>query len=235
MCHADQQARATAKKKTPALPAGVVVGPSCEHPNGVQAKARLQIRGGVGIDVANHVEVVVVNVDHFDRFPIFQSVGHGVPDDGFFVKVNRALVVSVVQLCWSNQRIEPGRVDVIRDFLFDDANVVSLLFPKQWDTTFDGPRCFESVHHFVIAWRIECHNRATRSRGAENRYSVVPFLLPKLLFLFVLVIGTHWHGESKEADVVPVIHSVAAGRRDCQRRERPQSDIANNPMGAGAG
>ena len=49
------------------------------------------------------MEVIVIDVDYFDRFTIFQRVWNGIADDRFFVEVDRALVVGMVQLSRSYQ------------------------------------------------------------------------------------------------------------------------------------
>lgn len=63
----------------------------------------LEVRCRVRLDVTNHVEVVVVNVDDLNRFAVTQRVRNGVADDGRLVEVDRALVVCVVQLGWTDQ------------------------------------------------------------------------------------------------------------------------------------
>ena len=65
---------------------------------------------GVGTDVwiAAHVEVIMVDVDHFRRFFVFQRVGNWPTVDGSFAEVDRALVVSMMQLRHSDQRMKRG-------------------------------------------------------------------------------------------------------------------------------
>ena len=55
------------------------------------------------IDVANHVEVIVVDVDDFNRVFIQSCVWDWPASNGTLGEVNGALVVSVVQLCWSDE------------------------------------------------------------------------------------------------------------------------------------
>ena len=96
----------------------------------VATRVGLQVWSRVRLGVTHHVEVVMVNVDNFDCFPIVKRVRYWISDRRSLVEVDRALVVSVVQLSRADQRIEPWRVNVIGDLLFDDANAVSLGFPK---------------------------------------------------------------------------------------------------------
>ena len=57
-----------------------------------------------GIWIADQVEVVVVNVDHFHRFFIHQRVWHRPSNPYDLVIVDRALVMRVMQLGRANQR-----------------------------------------------------------------------------------------------------------------------------------
>ena len=73
------------------------------------------------------MEVVMVNVDHFDRVPVMQCVRNGISDDRFLVEVDRALVVGVVQLCRTDQRIETWWVNVICDFFLMETYMYVLI------------------------------------------------------------------------------------------------------------
>ena len=72
----------------------------------------------------------MIDVNRLDRFAVIQGVRDRVTDDYFFAEVNRALVVCVVKLSWPNQMLEAWWIDVICNLLFDNADVVTLRFPK---------------------------------------------------------------------------------------------------------
>lgn len=56
----------------------------------------VMIAGHSHIDVTDHVEVVVVDVDDFDRILVLECVGNWPADNFSLSKVDRALVVDVV-------------------------------------------------------------------------------------------------------------------------------------------
>ena len=80
---------------------------------------RLKVWRRIRFYVANHVEVVMVDVDYFDHFIVVQRVGHWESDNRSLAAVNRALVVSVMQLSRADQRIESRWVDVVSDLFFE--------------------------------------------------------------------------------------------------------------------
>ncbi len=54
-----------------------------------------------------------------------------------FRVVDRALVVAVMELSRSDQRIDARRIDVVGDFLFHDPHVVALSVMQQRQTALD--------------------------------------------------------------------------------------------------
>ena len=82
---------------------------------------------GATVDIANDVQVVVVDVDYFNFFDVFQRMRHWPSFADRLREVNRAFVMSVVELSRSNQRIYSRRINVVSDQIFDDPNVVSFL------------------------------------------------------------------------------------------------------------
>ena len=87
------------------------------------------------IDVANHMEVIVVDVDNFNRVVVDQSVWEGPADNASFGVIDCAFVVSVVQLSGSDKRNDSRRIDVVGDFFLDHGHIVSLNLVQEWDTT----------------------------------------------------------------------------------------------------
>ena len=114
------------------------------------------------INVADHVEVVVVDVDNFDRVLINQRVGERPTDNLSFGVVNRALVVSMVQLSRSDQGNNSWRIDVVRDLFLDHRHVVSLDFVHKWQSTLHFVGSFHRPPDFVVTGLIQGDRRAPR-------------------------------------------------------------------------
>ena len=139
-----------------------------------------------GIGITAHVEVVMVDVDDFHTFFIFQGVWNWPTVDRTLFEVNGALVVSMVQLSEPNQRNEPWIVNVVSNLLFDDADLVPLLFVEQGNSTADRTSTLESVDDFVIARWIDRSHRTATSQRTHDRNTCVSLVNVKLDFLAVL-------------------------------------------------
>ena len=137
------------------------------------------------VRIAGHVEVVVVNVDDFNRVLINKCVRRWVANDLAIRVVDRALVVSVTQLSWTDQRINSWRIDVVSDLLFDDLNVVPLMLIQEWYATLNRISPLESTHDFVIARRIQSNHFAASHRS-KNWNTCVTLGDVKLVFLNLL-------------------------------------------------
>ena len=102
----------------------------------------LKVRRRVRFDVADHMEVIMVDVDDLDDFAIIQRVRNRITNDRPLAAINRALVVSVMQLRWADQRIKPRWIDVVGDPFLDDANVVALTLEQEWHAALNGTSLF---------------------------------------------------------------------------------------------
>ena len=60
----------------------------------------LKIRAGPSVDIADHVEVTLVDVDHLDGIFVGQCMWYRPSDARLFAVVHCALVMDVVQLRW---------------------------------------------------------------------------------------------------------------------------------------
>lgn len=92
-----------------------------------------QINGSVGntvaiLHVTDHVQVVMVNVEDFDRI-VSRGVRNGPTVAGNFFKIDTAFVVSMVLLRWSDEGIDARRIDIISDLFFRNLYVVTLSLP----------------------------------------------------------------------------------------------------------
>src|SRR5262245_59274080 len=100
--------------------------------------ACLVLSTNAGVDLAANLDVVVVDVDHFLRVLVFQRVRNRPTHNGGFRIVHGALVVGVMQLGGTDCRNESRRINIVRDLLLHDANVVSLPLVQHRQTAFDG-------------------------------------------------------------------------------------------------
>ena len=116
-----------------------------------------------GIRVTHHVQVIVVNIDDFDGVLIDEAMRNRPGDVGGFAEINCAFEVSVMQLCGSNQRVEPGWIDIVCNEFFDDSHVIAVLFIEEGDTTFGRAGSFQGSHDFVITWHVQ--GACWRTRG----------------------------------------------------------------------
>ena len=119
------------------------------------------------VGIASHVEVVVVNVDDFYRIFVDRCMRRWPADDLLFGVVDRALVVCVVQLGWTNQRIHTWWIDVVSDRLLDHLHVVALNLVKERKATLNRIGSLKRPPDFVVAGRIKCQ-LVTRGGGAKN-------------------------------------------------------------------
>jgi hypothetical protein len=150
------------------------------------------------------VQVVVVDVDHFDRLFVFESVRHGPTVDGPLFKVDRALVVSMVQLSHADKRDEPRWIDVIGDLALHDLNVVPLFFVEERNAAANRSGFFQSLHDFVVAWRIKSDYRSTCSDRTHDRDAFVPLMVVEFELFLILEIRTDRNWNSKRAKVDPI-------------------------------
>ena len=77
----------------------------------------LELRVRTGVDVADHVQVVMVDVDDFFGLFVPQRVRHGPADAANVFVVDRAFVVSVMLLRRADERIHARRIDVVGDLV----------------------------------------------------------------------------------------------------------------------
>ena len=68
----------------------------------------LELRVAARVDVAHHVQVVMVDVDHFLGVFVAQRVRHRPADAADVFVVDRALVMSVMLLSRADERIMRG-------------------------------------------------------------------------------------------------------------------------------
>src|SRR5690606_32186744 len=171
----------------------------------------LQVGRGIRFDVAYHMEVIMVDVDHFNHLAVVQGMRNRITDDRLLAAVDRALVVSVVQLSRSDQWVEPRRVDVVSDLFLDDPHVVALLLIQEWYAALNGACALQSLNHFVIARRIQRHHGATGGRRSENRHAIIALVIPELLFLAMLVIRAYRNRNAKDTKTRALLDAQATG------------------------
>jgi hypothetical protein len=114
------------------------------------------------VHVTNLMQVVVIDVQHFDRFVILQSMRDRIAHDLSLGEVDRALVVNVVQLNGADQWQHSWLVNVVSDLLFDDADVATLDFVQERYAALQGADSLQSRHNFMIRWWV--HRRRWGSR-----------------------------------------------------------------------
>src|SRR5690606_18905024 len=83
--------------------------------------------------------------NHFNHLAVVQGMRNRITDDRLFAAVDRTLIVSVVQLSRSDQRVEPRRIDVIRDLFLDDPHVIALLLIQERHTALHRPSTFQRL------------------------------------------------------------------------------------------
>jgi hypothetical protein len=59
------------------------------------------------------VEVIMIDINDFLAVLVNESVRNGPPNTFHFLKVNRALVISVMQLSRTNKWVVPRRINII--------------------------------------------------------------------------------------------------------------------------
>jgi len=148
------------------------------------------------VRITGHVEVVVVDVEYFYRVLVHQCVRCWVTNDLAICVVNRALVVSVVQLCRTDQRIHARWIDVVSDLFLDDLNVVTLMLKEERHTTLNRVSSLKRPHDFVVTRRIQGDNFAA-GRWAENRNACVTFFDVESVFLNLLEV---WRNRDRNAE-----------------------------------
>ena len=122
------------------------------------------IAGGPQIDIADHVEVVVVDVDDFHGVFIFQGVRDRPTDNLLFGKVDRAFVMGMVQLSRSNQRNDSRRINVISNLFSDNRDIVTLRFVQERKAALNGTWHAQAPtrlrRHWEDPMRLQDHPRS---------------------------------------------------------------------------
>ncbi len=172
------------------------------------------------VQIPDHVEVIMIDIDDFDFFGFFERVRNRPADTDPFVEVHDAFVASMVQLDGTDQRHNARRIDKVGDLFLDDADVVALDFLGERDATANRASLFERPHDFVIAWRVECLGRSARGDGAEDRSAIIALVHVVFPFWLVLVERTQWNWNGQGAEVGPLrCHPEAAGVSQCPDRQ----------------
>ena len=134
------------------------------------------------VRVACHMEVVVIDVDHFSRVLVLKRVRERPANNFAFGKVGRDLEVHVVQLGWSKQRINSWWIDVVSDLFFHEANVVTLCLVKEWHSALNATCSLQCPPAFVIAREIHRLDGPTGLKRSQNWNASVPFVNVKFVF-----------------------------------------------------
>src|SRR6476646_7154927 len=111
---------------------------------------------------------------------------HRPTDAAYVFVVDRAFVVSVMLLRGPDEWVNPRRIHIIGNQLLDDPHVVAIALPHTGYATFDRVNFLKRPHNFVVARRIKRNWRAARGNRTQNGHTLVPFVLPILVFLFIL-------------------------------------------------
>ena len=109
----------------------------------------------------------MVNVDDFYSIFVDQCMWRWPANDLLFCVVDRALVVSVVQLGWTNQRIHTWWIDVVSDRLLDHLRIIALSLVEERKAALNRIGSLKRPPDFVVAGRVESQ-LVTRSSGAKN-------------------------------------------------------------------
>lgn len=141
------------------------------------------------VNVSDHVKVVVVDVDDFHRIFVFQSMRNRPAYNFPFGEIDRAFVVSVVQLSGSYQRDDSRRIDVVGDLVDHHRYVVTLCFVEKRDSTLHWVGTLKRPPDLVLTGRIQGFHRAARRDGAENWHTSISLMNMELVFPFLLLIG----------------------------------------------
>ncbi len=179
------------------------------------------------IKVANHVEVIVVNIDNFFGVPVKECVWYRPANPTNILVIDRAAIVGVMLLSWSDERVMPRRIHVVSNFAFYDPNVVPIAFPQERYATFNGLGLFERDHDFVVTWGVERYGWSAGSDWSQNRYAIVPLFEPKLLFFQILEVWTYRDGHSQEVEA----HSKVGEAPSTASRRQSQEDEPNKKVG----
>lgn len=142
-----------ARKKNLRQKSQVLVFWNCS--NVLKASLDLVRRVIAGIHVTHHMQVIVVDIDDFDGVLVDEAMRNRPGDVDGFAEIDRAFEVSVVQLRGSNQRVEPGWVDIICNEFFDDPHVIAVLFIEEGHAAFGRAGSFQGSHDFVITWHVQ--------------------------------------------------------------------------------
>src|SRR4051812_37731849 len=142
--------------------------------------AQLELRVAAGVDVSDHVQVVMVDVDDFFGLFIAKRVWHGPADAANVFVINRALVMSMVVLSGANERIHAWRVDVVSNLAFYDSHMVAIAFPHAGNTALDRVHFFEGTDDFVVTRWIQRDWRTAGGDRSQDWHAIVPFVFPVL-------------------------------------------------------
>ena len=151
------------------------------------------------IDIANHVEVVVVDVEDFDGILIHQGVWERPAHDFSLCVVDSTLVVSVVKLSRTDQRNHARRINVVSDLLFNDRDVVSLSLVQERNAALYSVGSLHSPPDFVIAWRIQSFDGSAGCEWPHDGHSCVALVNVELVLVHFLLVWGYWDGNTKDS------------------------------------
>ena len=134
------------------------------------------------IDIAHHVEVVVIDVNDFLDFLVHKRVWEGPADNSSLGEVNLAAVMRVVQLSRTDQRHDARRINIVGDLLFDDANVVALRLVQEREASLDRSSSLQGPPYFVVRRRIQRDGRTARRKRTQDRYASIALMHVKTIF-----------------------------------------------------
>ena len=99
----------------------------------------------------------------------------------------------MVQSSWSDERIDFALVQTVDNLFYDDTNVVSLSFLKERKATGDVVR--KCANHLVVTGVVDTEDGSILAfNRIQNRYTVVPFVFPQLVFDSLYLVSADGHG-----------------------------------------
>lgn len=165
-------------------------------------------RSWARVNIPNHVQVVVIDVDNFDFFWFVECVWDWPTYTSLLIKVDDALVVGMVELSRANEWIDSWGIDVVSDLFLDDANVVTLCLFEEWHPAANWSSFLERSHDFVIARCVESLNRTAGCDWTKNRYTVIILVHVILVFRFVLEIRAHRNRNCERPEIRSLAHDA---------------------------
>ena len=152
----------------------------------------MSTRGSV-VEITDLVEVVVVDIKYLNGVFVLKRVRYRPTDNLSLREINGAFVVSVMQLDGANQWNNPWRIDVVSDLFFNDRNVVTLRFVKEWETTLDRACSLECPPDFIVRWRVEGNDWPSGGQRSHDWNSSVSLMDMEFIFLVLLKVGGDWN------------------------------------------